>query len=159
MISTKSERKPLKSTIWLTDQFTRKFKNISLQNFQTWQFMHTSLSLCKQQRNGLNGTRWKFELFPYLRRKVGFAVFCWLAKFIAKRVCCVVHRMIEVLPKMAVRLLEVRRRLPVSLITCCKVSRAGYIARCIAIGIHLILVKATWQRINQWQSQFSWVKV
>ena len=54
MISTKSERKPLTSTIWLTDQITRKFKNRSLQNFQTWQF--TSLSLRKQQRSGLNGT-------------------------------------------------------------------------------------------------------
>ena len=35
-MSTKSrERKLLKSTIWLTDQITRKFKNRSLQNFQT----------------------------------------------------------------------------------------------------------------------------
>ena len=41
VISTKSERKPLKSTICLTDQITRKFKNRSLQNFQT---------LRKQQR-------------------------------------------------------------------------------------------------------------
>ena len=47
LISTKSDRKPLKGTIWLTDQITRKFKNRSLQNFQTWQF--TSLSLRKQQ--------------------------------------------------------------------------------------------------------------
>ena len=54
VISTKSERKPLKGTIWLTDQITRKFKNRSLQNFQTWQF--TSLSLRKQQRNGSNET-------------------------------------------------------------------------------------------------------
>ena len=34
----------------------RNFKNRCLQNFQTWQFIHTSLSLRKQQRNGLNGT-------------------------------------------------------------------------------------------------------
>ena len=54
VISTKSERKPLKSTIWSPDQITRKFKNRSSQNFQTWQF--TSLSFRKQQRNGLNGT-------------------------------------------------------------------------------------------------------
>ena len=27
------------------------------------------------------------------------------------------------------------------------------------IGIHLSLVKATWPRINQWQSLFSWAKV
>ena len=33
MISTKSERKLLKSTIWLTVQITRKFKNSSFQNF------------------------------------------------------------------------------------------------------------------------------
>ena len=45
-----------------------------------------------------------------------------------------------------------------ALITYCNVSRAGYIA-CITIGIHLILVKAMWPRINQWQSLFSWVKV
>ena len=32
MISTKLERKLLKSTIWLTDQITRKFKNRSFQN-------------------------------------------------------------------------------------------------------------------------------
>ena len=36
------------------DQITRNFKNRSLQNFQGWQF--ASLSLRKQQRNGLNGT-------------------------------------------------------------------------------------------------------
>ena len=30
---------------------------------------------------------------------------------------------------------------------------------CITIGTHLILVKATQPRINQWQSLFSWVKV
>ena len=46
-----------------------------------------------------------------------------------------------------------------ALITCCNVARAGYIAYCITNGIHLILVKATWPRINQWQSLFSWVKV
>ena len=46
-----------------------------------------------------------------------------------------------------------------ALITCCNVSRAGYIAWCITIGIHLILVKATWPRISQWLSLFSWVKV
>ena len=74
VISTKSERKPLKSTIWLTDQIMRKFKNRSLQNFQTWQF--TSLSFHKQQRNGLNGTaKTEFELFPYLRRKVALCCF------------------------------------------------------------------------------------
>ena len=44
-------------------------------------------------------------------------------------------------------------------ITCCIVSRAGYIASCITIRIHLILVKATWPRINQCQSLFTWVKV
>ena len=46
-------------------------------------------------------------------------------------------------------------------ITCCNVSRAGFIASCITIGIgiHLILVKATWTLINQCQSLFSWVKV
>ena len=61
VISTKSERKPLKSTIGLTDQITRKFKNRSLQNFQTWQF--TSLSFRKQQRNGLNGTAKSLNCF------------------------------------------------------------------------------------------------
>ena len=61
LISTKWERKSLKSTIWLTDQITRKFKNRSLQNFQTWQF--TSLSFRKQQRNGLNGTAKSLNCF------------------------------------------------------------------------------------------------
>ena len=42
-----------------------------------------------------------------------------------------------------------------ALIKYCNVSRAGYIAWCIAIGINLILVKAMWPRINQWQSLFS----
>ena len=37
-----------------------------------------------------------------------------------------------------------------ALITYCNVSRAGYIAWCITIGINLILVKAMWPRINQW---------
>ena len=36
------------------DEITQKFKNRSLQNFQTWRV--TSLSLRKRQRNGLNGT-------------------------------------------------------------------------------------------------------
>ena len=31
--------------------------------------------------------------------------------------------------------------------------------KCITIGIHLILVKATWPGINHWQSLFCWVKV
>ena len=88
MISTKSERKPLKSTIWLTDQITRKFKNRSLQNFQTWQF--TSLSFRKQQRNGLNGTAKSLNCFLTWEEKKSFVVFCWLAKFIAEKVCCVV---------------------------------------------------------------------
>ena len=91
VISTKSERKPLKSTIWLTDQITRKFKNRSLQNFQTWQF--TSLSFRKQQRNGLNGTAKSLNCFLTWEEKWSFVVFCWLAKFIAKRACCVVLRM------------------------------------------------------------------
>ena len=30
-----------------------------------------------------------------------------------------------------------------ALITCCNVARAGYIAQCITIGVHLILVKGT----------------
>ena len=85
VISTKSERKPLKSTIWLTDQITRKFKNRSLQNFQTWQF--TSLSLRKQQRNGLNGTVKSMNCFLTWEEILSFVIFCWLAKFIAKRVC------------------------------------------------------------------------
>ena len=91
MISTKSERKPLKSTIWLTDQITRKFKNRSLQNFQTCQF--TSLSLRKQQHNGLNGTVKSLNCFLTWEEKWSFVVFCWLAKFIAKKVCCVVLRL------------------------------------------------------------------
>ena len=44
VISTKSERKPFKSRIWLTDQITRKFKNRSLQHFQTWQFTRLLIS-------------------------------------------------------------------------------------------------------------------
>ena len=36
-----------------------------------------------------------------------------------------------------------------ALIACCKVSQAGYISWCIMIGIHLILVKATWRIRNQ----------
>ena len=74
VISAKSERKPLKSTIWLTDQITRKFENISLQNFQTWQF--TSLLFRKQQRNGLNGTLkvWTVSLPEKKSRTLLFSV-------------------------------------------------------------------------------------
>ena len=110
VISTKSERKPLKSTIWLTDQITRKFKNRSLQKFQTWQF--TSLSFRKQQRNGLNGTAKSLNCFLTWEEKWSFVVFYWLARFIAKRACCVVVRM-KRWQKWPARLLEVRRRLPV----------------------------------------------
>ena len=67
--------KPLKSMIWLTDEIMRNFKNRSLQNFQTWQFIHTSLSLSKQQRNGLNGPLKVWIMFPYLRRKVELCCF------------------------------------------------------------------------------------
>ena len=81
---TKSERKPFKSTIWLTDQITRQFKNRSLQNCQTWQF--TSLSFRKQHRNGLNGTTKSLNCFLTWGKKWSFVIFCWLAKFIAKRV-------------------------------------------------------------------------
>ena len=42
-----------------------------------------------------------------------------------------------------------------ALITCCNVSRAGYIAR----DTFDFLVKATWPRISQWLSLFSWVKL
>ena len=35
------------------------------------------------------------------------------------------------------------------LIMCCNVSRAGYVAQCITIGIHLILVKAMWPTTSQ----------
>ena len=42
-----------------------------------------------------------------------------------------------------------------ALITCCNVSRSWYIDKCITIGIHLILVKATWPIINQRQSLYS----
>ena len=113
MISTKSERKPLKSTIWLTDQITQTFQNRSLQNFQTWQF--TSLSLRKQQRNGLNGTVQSLNCFPTWEEKYSFVVFFCLAKFIVIKVCCVVLRMkCWKNQKMAARLLEVRRRLPIA---------------------------------------------
>ena len=63
----------------------------SLQNFQTWQF--TSLWLRKQQRNGLNGTVKTLNCFLTWEEKKSSVVFCWLAKFMAKKVCCVVLRM------------------------------------------------------------------
>ena len=72
VISTKSERKPLKSTICLTDQITRKFKNRFLQSFQTWQF--TSLSFRKQQRNGLNGLNGTVSLPEKKSRALLFCV-------------------------------------------------------------------------------------
>ena len=112
VISTKSERKPLKSTIWLTDQITRKFKNRSSQNFQTWQFI--SLSFREQQRNGLNGTAKSLNCFlNYLRRKVELCCFLLTRQAYSQKglLCRSSH---EVLTKMAGRLLEVRRRLPVS---------------------------------------------
>ena len=60
-----------------------------------------------------NGTAKSLNCFLTWEEKWSFVVFCWLAKFIVKRVCCVVLLM-KVLTKMAARLLEVRRRLPVS---------------------------------------------
>ena len=110
VISTKSERKTLKSTIWLTDQITRRFKNRSLQNFQTWQF--TSLSFRKQQRNGLNGTFKILNRFSYLRRKVELCFLLTRQVYSQKGMLC--RSSHEVLTKMAARLLEVRGRLPVS---------------------------------------------
>ena len=92
----KSEKKPLKSTIWLTDQITR-----------------TSLSFRKQQRNVLNGTAKSLNCLLTWQEKWSFVVFCWLAKFIAKGACCVGLRM-KCWQKWRARLLEVRRRLPVS---------------------------------------------
>ena len=68
VISTKSERKPLKSTIWLTDQITRKFKNRSLQNFQTWEF--TSLLFKYQSIHQSNQA-----CFVYVRRRSGLILF------------------------------------------------------------------------------------
>ena len=52
----------------------RKFKNRSLQNFQTWQF--TSLSLRKQQHNDLNGTAKSVNCFLTSEEKKSFVVFC-----------------------------------------------------------------------------------
>ena len=43
-----------------------------------------------------------------------------------------------------------------ALITCCNVAQAGYIAECITIRIHLILVKAMWPR-NSWSHGFGWL--
>ena len=57
-----------KSTIWLTTFITRKFKNRSLQNFQTWQF--TSLSLRKQQRNGLEPLKFWIVYLPEKKSRV-----------------------------------------------------------------------------------------
>ena len=109
MISKKSERKPSKGTIWLTDQITRKFKNRCLQNFQTWQF--TSLSLRKQQRNGLNGTVKSLNCF-LTWEEVKLCCFLLTRQVYSRKglLCRSSH---EVLTKMAARLLEVRRRLPV----------------------------------------------
>ena len=106
---TKSERKPFKSTIWLTDQITRKFKNRSLQNFQTWQF--TSLSFRKLRRNGLNGTAKSFNCFLTWEEKLC----CFLlTRQVYSRKGLLCRSSHEVLAKMAARLLEVRRCLPVS---------------------------------------------
>ena len=107
VISTKSERKPLKSTIWLTDQIIRKFKNRSLQNFQTWH-----LSFRKQQCNGLNGTAKSSNCFESLPE-----LCCFLAKktrqvYSQKGLLC--RSSHQVVTKMAARLLEVRRPVPVS---------------------------------------------
>ena len=87
VISTESAKKTLTSTIWLTYQISRKFKNRSLQNFQPWQF--TSLWLRKQQRNGFNGTVKSLNCLLTWEEKKSFVVFCWLVKFIAEKVCCV----------------------------------------------------------------------
>ena len=106
--------KPLMS-FWyiLINNYSLKPRRIvrSLQNFQTWQF--TSLSFRQKQRNGLNGTAKSLNCFLTWEEKWSFVVFCWLAKFIAKRACCVVLRM-NCWQKWPARLLEVRRRLPVS---------------------------------------------
>ena len=112
VISTESAKKPLTSTIWLTYQISRKFKNRSLQNFQPWQF--TSLWLRKQQRNGFNGTVKSMNCLLTWEEKKSFVVFCWLAKFIAEKVCCVVLRMKCWQKIMAALFLEVRRRLHVA---------------------------------------------
>ena len=66
------------------------------------------------QPNGLNGTdKLEFELFPYLRRKVELCCFLLTRQVYSQKgsLCRSSH---EVLTKIAARLLEVRRRLPVS---------------------------------------------
>ena len=54
VISTKSGRKPLKSTICLTDQTTRKFKNRSYAEFSNMA-IHKFIT-SQTTFNGLNGT-------------------------------------------------------------------------------------------------------
>ena len=112
VISAKSESKPLKSTISLTDQITRKFKNRSLQNFLTWQF--TSLSFHKHQSNGLNRAAKSLNCFLTLKEKQ-LELYCFLlTRQVYSQMGLLCRSSHEELTKMAARLLEVRRRLPVS---------------------------------------------
>ena len=71
-----------------------------------------SLSFRKQQRNGLNGTAKSLNCFFTWEEKYSFVVFCWLAKFLPKGF--VVSFFAWSADKKAARLLEVRRRFPVS---------------------------------------------
>ena len=86
VVSTKSERKPIKGTIWLTDQITQKCKNRPWQIFQ--------LSIRKQQRNDLNRTVKSLNCFLYLRRKVELCCSLLTRQVYSQkgsfRVCCVV---------------------------------------------------------------------
>ena len=88
----------------------RKFKNRSLQNFETWQF--TFLSLRKQQRNGLNGTVKSLNCF-LTWEEVKLCCFLLTRQVYSRKglLCRSSH---EVLTKMAIRFLEVRRRLHVA---------------------------------------------
>ena len=71
------------------------------------------ISLRKQQRNGLNGTVKRLNFFPFLRRKVELCCFLLTRQGYSKKglLCRSLHK---VLTRMAARLLDLRRRLPVA---------------------------------------------
>ena len=71
------------------------------------------ISLRKQQRNGLNGTVKRLNFFPFLRRKVELCC-CLLTRQVYSKKGLLYRSLHEVLTRMAARLLDLRRRLPVA---------------------------------------------
>ena len=90
----------IKSRVSLKTDLCAEFSNMAIDRFTT-------------TAQWLKWNRYAFELFPYLRRKVEICCFL-LTRQVYGQIGLLCRSSHEMLTKMAARLLEVRRRLPVA---------------------------------------------